>query len=284
MKCEWQLFLKLLPSWLQEPVDRLGKACLTELRLRSGQAPELILYDRSIRLDGQVTAADLNFCVNVASQYSPWASASVANGYLTAQGGHRIGICGEAVISDGICTGFRTISSLCLRVARDYPGVSEGADDYSSSLLVIGPPGSGKTTFLRDLIRNRSRRGTGSIAVVDERCEIFPIFNGTTCFHHGERTDILSGISKDRGCIALIRCMGPSTVAVDEVTAEEDCQALIQAAWCGVYILATAHANSVYDLYHRAVYRPLIESMIFDKLVILQRDKSWSMERMYYDS
>ena len=74
--------------------------------------------------------------------------------------------------------------------------------------------------------------------------------------------------------------MSPNTIAVDEITATEDCNALINAAWCGVDLLATTHAGSKHDLYNRAVYRPLIENRIFQTLIILHPDKSWTAERM----
>lgn len=283
MSCQWQLFLKLLPPWLREPVDRLGKSNLTELRMRVGRAPELVLFNRSIWLSGSITTDDLQYCINIASQYSPWAASSVSQGFITAPGGHRIGICGEAILSNGTCSGFHNISSLCLRVARDFPGISEEFDDCTSSVLIIGPPGSGKTTLLRDLIRARSNRGPESVAVVDERGEIFPTIGGTPCFTTGQRTDILSGISKAKGIISLIRTMGAGTVAADEITEEEDCQALIHASFCGVRILATAHADGINDLERRSVYKPIIERRIFDSVIILQRDKSWKVERMHYD-
>jgi stage III sporulation protein AA len=113
--------------------------------------------------------------------------------------------------------------------------------------------------------------------VIDERGELFPVSGG---FSTGKRTDILSGCRKPQGIETAMRTMGPSWIAVDEVTASADCDAMIQACWCGVRLIATAHASSKEDLLHRSVYRPLVQSGIFDTLVILQRDKSWKMERM----
>ena len=174
-------------------------------------------------------------------------------------------------------SGIRNIRSLCIRVARDFPGMVRDQRLHSGSILIVGSPGSGKTTFLRDLIRLRSETGIGSVAVVDQRGELFPEGAG---FDTGRRTDVLTGCGKKEGMEALLRTMGPETIAVDEITSEEDCRALLHGAWCGVSLIATAHAASKGDLQARAVYRPLMDSGIFDMLVILRRDKSWKAERV----
>lgn len=280
MRCAWQAYINLIPVWMRKRVDELGREELQELRLRLGAPPELILKGRRVWLDKPICAEDLRFCVNMASKYSPWSAMSVAKGYITAPGGHRIGICGDAVVHNGNMTGIRTITSINLRVARDFPGVAAKTIDYTGSVLIIGRPGSGKTTLLRDMIRQRSDRGSGFIAVVDEREEIFPRNGDGICFPVGRHTDVLSGCRKAEGVEIVLRNMTPETIAVDEITALEDCCALIQAGWCGVNILATAHAGSRQDMISRPVYQPILESGLFDTLVILHPDKTWHSERM----
>ena len=279
MKCAWSEFLQIVPHWMRSQVDNIGKLTLQELRLRLGQAPELICKDRNWKLSGGVTAADLQYTINAASQYSPWAAATIAQGYLTGPGGHRIGICGTAIMKNGELTGISYPTSLCIRVARDFPGIAKSIYPLGS-VLIIGSPGSGKTTVLRDLIRNRSESGRGSVAVVDERCELFPQTNGHTCFATGSRTDILTGCGKEQGISMALRTMGPACIAVDEITAAEDTQALLNAAWCGVDLFATAHAGSKGELISRPIYQPILASNLFQTLVILNSDKSLTQERL----
>ena len=280
MVCAWESFLSLLPLWMRADVDHLGKASLQELRLRIGFPPELNTADRTLYLSRMVLEDDVLFCINAASRYSPWTAATAAYGYITATGGHRIGICGDAVTSNGVMTGIRTPTMLCIRVARDIPGIAEAIPRVDQSILLIGPPGSGKTTLLRDLIRRYSNADLGSISVVDERGEIFPYAKGNNTFLPGKHTDILTGCKKAHGIDSVLRCMGPTAIAIDEITAQEDCVALTQAAWCGVRLFATAHAGSRNDLFNRTIYRTIIESRIFDSIIILKPDKSWTYERM----
>lgn len=247
---------------------------LQELRLRRGQPVLLICSDGRHSLNVTVTEEDLRFCVNAASRYSPWNAASIRDGYLTAPGGHRIGLCGE-----GSGEGIQSLSSLCIRVARDFPGIGDRLM-FRESTLILGPPGSGKTTLLRDLIRRISRMEREAVSVVDERCEIFPLSAGKSCFDPGPNTDILSGRSKPEGIDCVLRSMGPGWIAVDEITAQSDCDALIRAGWCGVKLMATAHASSVTDLHNRPVYKPLVDSGLFHSIIVMRADKSFHAERI----
>lgn len=280
MRCAWDAYLKILPQWMRADVDKFGREDLQELRLRNGQPPKLISMSRCHCLERCVTAEDIHYIVNIASQYSPWAATTISRGYLTATGGHRIGICGDAVLSDNTIMGIRTVTSLCLRVARDFTGIADGTQKFKGSVLIIGPPGSGKTTLLRDLIRHRSNAGVGSVAVLDERGEIFPSVNGISCFPTGDNTDILTGCNKRQGIDMLLRTMSPVSIAVDEITEESDAKALLNAGWSGVTLIATAHASSKTDLYTRPIYQSLIANHLFDTLLVLRSDKTWHTERI----
>ena len=173
-----------------------------------------------------------------------------------------------------------TIFLVKYRPLVDFPDIAKTAYSIQGSILIIGPPGSGKTTLLRDLIRQKSNSGLGSVAVVDEREELFPYFKGQACFETGNRTDVLSGCGKSIGIEAVLRSMNPQWIAVDEITAQSDCDALLHAGWCGVNLLATAHAASLKDLRTRPVYRSLTEYRLFSTVIVLRTDKSWTVERI----
>ena len=238
-----------------------------EIRLRMGDPPRL-MTDTGLRdLEGTVAAEDLNYVINAASRYSPWNAGTMKDGYLTAPGAHRIGVCG-----DGAGEGLVNLTSVCIRVARDVEGISAGLP-VDGSLLLLGPPGSGKTTLLRDHIRRLSRNW--AVSVVDERRELFP-----EGFSRGENTDVLSGISKPRGIDMVLRSMGPQVIALDEITSRADCEALLRAAWCGVRLVATAHADSVRDLHRRSIYRPLAQMGLFSQAAVLDNRQRWHLEEV----
>ena len=273
MMCAWQQLLNILPGWLAGEVDMHEKKELQEIRLRLGTLPELKTAAGNIWLNRGVSSEDLSFVVNAASRYSPWTAATVAQGFLTAAGGHRIGLCGDAVIKNGSVDGIRQIHSLCIRIARDYPGIGTAIGGFRGSILILGPPGSGKTTLLRDVLRVIS--ATQTVCVVDERGELFP-----ESFTRGKRMDVLKGSPKAEGIDMVLRSMGPECIGVDEITSEQDCEGLVRAGWCGVRLIATAHASSLADLKSRPVYRQLYRCHLFDHIVVLNRDKSWHEERM----
>ena len=278
MKCAWQSLINLLPIWMRKFVDEQGRETLQELRLRMNAPPQLHLKDKTISMSRAISVDDMNFVINMVTQYSPWSVFSVSKLYYTAPGGHRIGLCGHVTQTNGQTSGIRELTSLCIRVARDFPGIAKSLADIKGSVLILGKPGSGKTTLLRDCIRQLSLKN--SITVVDERQEIFPCNNGIFCFDIGSNTDVISGCSKSEGIEAALRNTGPTIIAVDEITAQSDCDSLMNAAYCGVDLIATAHAASSKDLHLRSVYRPLVDSRLFDHLLVMHPDKSWHIERI----
>ena len=284
MICYWRELLELLPPWLREQVngDGLDKR-LREIRLHLGQPPLLVAGEEDLLPScRRVGTEDLSHIVNTVSRFSAYAAWSVAQGYLTARGGHRVGLCGTAVIRDGKTAGMKELRALCIRIARDFPGLAAGLPDRlgTGSALILGPPGGGKTTLLRDLIRQISDVRREPIAVVDQRGELFPALYQGYQFQTGLRTDVLTGAGKQEGMELLLRSMGPKWIAVDEITALEDCTAMEQCGYCGVRFLATAHGRSVEDLHHRPVYRRLLQTGMFTTAVVLRPDQTFPVERL----
>ena len=275
MKCQWDKLLEVLPPKFRWDVDRLGRECMEELRLRVGRKAELILPGGKRLYGRTATHEDVDYVLNAASGFSPWSAGSITQGYVSVPGGHRIGVCGEWVQQNGEVTAIRSVNSLCIRVAREFPGIAENAPP-SGSLLILGPPGAGKTTLLRDLIRVRSGLGT-AISVIDERGELFPPGG---LFEIGARTDVYTGCSKETGVNMALKTMGPDCIAVDEITSAVDCRALLSAGWCGVELLASAHAADTKDLHRREIYRPLVRTGLFTRALVLHKDRSWHAEEV----
>lgn len=273
MSCAWKEFLLILPDRLRQDVDRLGKEKMTELRLRIGRPAEIVMTDRVCSVGARVTGQELERLINFVTQYSPWAATTVSKGYLSASGGHRIGMCGDVVMKDGRMIGIRSVTSLCIRIARDIPGVASSAGAINSSIIVIGAPGWGKTTLLRDLARTVAT--DRNVCVIDDRGELFP--QGV---RRGHRMDVLTGSHKEEGIQLALRCMGPEYIAVDEITAAEDTNAVLRAHGSGVKLLATAHAGSLDDLRTRSIYRELVARRVFSSALVLSSDKSYTRERI----
>lgn len=266
MMCRWKELLSILPPSVREEADKLGRESAREIRLRLGYPGQLNLGMKRYIMTRIVTREDIDYVITAASRYSPWAAATMEKGFITAPGGHRIGISGEAAVHAGQVQTIRVPTSLCIRVARDFPGI---APKLRGSVLIIGPPGWGKSTLLRDLARTRGE--TENVVVIDDRGELFP--DGIS---RGSGLDVLQFCHKEQGIAMALRTMGPQTIAVDEITEEADCRSLIRAANCGVSLLATVHGESAADLQ----WRDLVDKRIFDTVLRLNRDQTWSRERM----
>lgn len=271
MQETWNRVLRLLPEELARllrQMEPMRRASAEELRLRSGQRAALRLPEGEITLDFPVTQAVLGAVLEAVTSASLHAvTDQLRRGYLTAPGGIRVGVCGMAV-TEGTVRTLRDISSLNLRIPRQISGVGGAVPERlkTGSVLIISPPGGGKTTFLRELVRKVSDGGT-PVALADERGELAGMCDGEACFDVGRCTDVLTGAPKAEAAEMLLRAMAPAVVAMDEIASQADAQAVLRLLGCGVRIFATAHAETPEALYRRAPLRMLVEQGAFDRLV-----------------
>lgn len=250
-----------------------------EIRLRAGQAPSLLCEGVEYRLGNElcVSQDDLDTVLEKATGASVHSyENSIANAYISVDGGIRIGICGTAVMDCGTVCGIRSLSSLAIRIPHD---ISDCADELYSehfsgrfkNTLLISPPGCGKTTLMRSLIKNLSYAGM-RVSVADERGELGAVYEGEAQYDLGPCTDIMSFAPKSEAALMMLRAMNTQVLAVDEISASKDVRALIEAFGCGINILASAHASGVSDLYKRPVYRELMNAKMFEYIIIISAE------------
>lgn len=270
-----------LPPRLQKEtlaIPNSEKERCEEIRLRTGQRLSIVLDGIEQTAGGvMIHAEDLRETVSRAARYSVHSySDALAHGYLPLAGGHRLGVCGTTILKEGEIAGIRTISSLNLRIACQTIGIANDIiaqilwEKHVKNTLILSPPGFGKTTLLRDIIRQLSESGI-RIAVADERSELAAMSDGMAQFDLGPQTDIMDGCPKAQGIMILLKTMSPMLVALDEITSAQDVDAIAYAGHCGVSVLATAHAADQNDLKRRPLYQKLMHLGVFEQLLIITR-------------
>jgi len=272
---------------------------LEEIRLRQGRPLTLLGQKGELFLDEQGSSVspaeayhpgrdDLERALQLISSASLYAfEQELRCEYWTIPGGHRVGLCGQAVLDQGRVTGLKHITALNYRVAREVIGAAlpyvRFFLDYrprrARHALIVSPPRCGKTTFLRDLARCLSDGAGGpgfnrlQVGIVDERSELAGSFQGEPQLNVGCCTDVLDACSKAEGMMMMLRSMAPQVIVTDEIGLEEEARAVEEVSRARVTVIATVHAGNLDELRARPGLRRLLETHIFERLLFLGRSR-----------
>lgn len=280
-----------------------------EIRIRT-QAPVIVAYrekDYFLNRNGGITKElkeayytereDIEEVLEYISSYSMYAfEDEIRQGFITVLGGHRIGVAGKTVLENGKVKTMKYISYINIRIAHEIKGCGDEVIPYivlpeENSIyntLILSAPGCGKTTLLRDVIRQLSNGNdilTGmSVGVVDERSEIGACYMGVAQNSLGIRTDILDCCPKSEGMMILIRSMSPKIIAIDEIGSKEDIEALMYALNCGCKIIATVHGTDIPKLMEKPLIGNLIRNKAFERYIVLDKERGYGNIKGIYDS
>ncbi len=296
---------------LREKIKNLPKSNLNIEEIRLRVEKPLILNannkdyfynektkDLDLKMDNPyiVTREDIEQTFQIICKYSIHTFIDdITKGFITLRGGHRIGIVGKTIVEDGRVKNIKHISSLNIRVSREIIGCSEKILEHIirdgnqvNNTLIISPPQCGKTTLLRDIVRNLSNgnkrygfNGT-KVALIDERNEISGAYLGVPQMDVGIRTDIIETCPKDIGIMMLLRSMSPNVIVTDEIGSESEIKALYTALNGGVSLITTVHGDSIEDIQSRKELSKLLDKELFKKIVILSARKGpGTLEKIY---
>lgn len=278
---------------------------ITEIRIRAGKPILIYMNQREVSIDedGKIVYVlengrifsykELQEMIDFWCMDSRYAfQDEIKRGFLTIEGGHRIGICGEVVCDrEGNIQSIKYISAVNIRISHEMKGVAESVMNYIYSgkkvenTLIVSPPGAGKTTLLRDIIRelswgNGKRQGV-NVGVVDERGEIAACFQGIPQLDIGPRTDILDNCKKAVGMRMLLRSMAPAVIAVDELGSLEEVELIQQMTGNGCAVIATIHGENMEEIKQKKILQELWEEDIFKNIVCLSKEKNTFHMKIY---
>ncbi|MDR1774383.1 MAG: stage III sporulation protein AA [Clostridioides sp.] len=289
-----QKLREILEKSLQNSIIEKNNMQIEEIRLRvnspmiiNSQGRDFFINKRNKRITEKleepynITMEDIEQSFQIMCKYSIYSFLDdIKKGFITLKGGHRVGIMGKVIIENGQVANIKHISSLNIRISREIIGCSDKilkyiVDKKIFNTIIISPPQCGKTTLLRDIVRNLSNGNKNynldgmKVCVIDERNEISGSYLGISQMNIGIRTDILDSCPKDIGIMMILRAMSPNVIVTDEIGSEKEIASLYTALNGGVNLITTVHGNSIEDILHRKELRKLLNGELFQRVIVL---------------
>lgn len=278
--------ISVFPEWLNNLISKnFVMSYVFEVRIRIGK-PIMVNYKgKYVSIEEKngyntmtvyATAELIDYIIKVATKQSLYAyNDQIKHCYIQAEGGIRIGVCGTVVYHNGEVSTIKNIQSLNVRIAHQVLGCSEKIiglicqNDRVKNTLIISPPGSGKTTLVRDIIYKLSNeKKIDNILVVDERFEIAASGESSN-IDVGIRSDIISGSEKGFAFNEALKTMSPKVIVTDEISSQADTESVCSAIKSGVKVIATAHAENISDLKSKKYFEGIIRDKYFERIIVL---------------
>lgn len=283
---------KLRREWVNSNIDLKQ---VQEIRLRVNQ-PVRVLMGDEIKMPFIYCEKDMEEIFRYLCNDSVYAYENErTQGYITLSGGHRVGITGELTVIEGGNYIAKYVRYINIRIAHEHKKNGKAVIEhlYDNELkrplntLIVSPPGIGKTSLLRDIVRlfsNGNSFAAGcNVGVVDERGEIAGAYKGSASLDCGERTDIITGGGKLKGISILVRAFAPKVIAIDEIGNSLDAEAIFYAGISGCNIIATVHGRDISDIEKKNEIKKLLKQKIFDRIIVLSKQNGAERYAQIFD-